>query len=47
MIHMYYIAGTGMIECGVDGLSQGDKSEGIMQVLDLLTFLPIHKSPFE
>jgi len=34
-------------ECGVDGLSRGDKSEGISQGYDLLSFLPIHKSPFE
>jgi len=27
-----YIVGTRMIECGVDGLSRGDKSEGISQV---------------
>ena len=47
VIHMYHIAGTRMIECGVDGLSRGDKSEGIMQGVDLLTFLPLHKSPFE
>ena len=47
MIHMYHIAGTHMIECGVDKLSRNDKSEGIMQGIDLLTYLPIHKSLFE
>jgi len=48
VIHMYHIAGTRMIACGVDhGLSRGDKSEGTLQGVDLLSFLPIHKSPFE
>ena len=47
MIHMYHITGTCMIKCGVGGLSRGDKSVGIMQGIDLLTYLPIHKSLFE
>jgi len=29
VIHIFHIAGTRMIECGVEGLSCGDKSEGI------------------
>ena len=36
-----------MIECGIDGLSRGDKSEGISLGEDLLSFIPIHLKPFE
>ena len=42
VICMYHIPGTWMIEFGVDGLSRGDKLEGISQGLDLQTFFPIH-----
>jgi len=42
----FTIAGTRMIECGIDGLSCGDKSEGISLGEDLLSFIPIHLSPF-
>jgi len=31
-IHLFHIAGTRMVECGIDGLSRGDKSEGISWV---------------
>jgi len=47
VINMYHIAGTRMIECGVDGLSRGDKSKGMSQGFDLKSFLPTHKRPFE
>ena len=46
-IHVFHIAGTRMIECGIDGLSRGDKSEGISLGEDLLSFIPIHLTPFE
>ena len=46
-LHVFHIAGTRMIECGIDGLSRGDKLEGVMKGEELLSFVPIHKSPLE
>ena len=46
-LYVYHIAGTRMIECGVDGLSRGDKGEGVAKGLPVLDFIPIHLSPFE
>ena len=45
LIHFFHIAGTRMIESGIDGLSRGDKSEGIMKGIDILSFVPLHLSP--
>ena len=44
-LYMYHIAGTRMIECGIDGLSRGDKSEGIASGEEVITFVPIHQRP--
>ena len=44
-LHVYYIVGTHMIECEIDGLLQGDKSEGIARGVPVLEFIPIHLSP--
>ena len=46
-LHVYHIAGTRMIESGVDGLSRGDKSEGIAKGMGVLNFVPIHLDPAE
>ena len=46
-LHVYHVAGTRMIECGVDGLSRGDKAEGITQGRSILEYIPIHLSPIE
>ena len=46
-LHVYHVAGTRMIECGVDGLSRGDKTEGIAGGMDIYDFIPIHLSPRE
>ena len=46
-LHVYHVAGTRMIECGVDGISHGDKSEGIAKGVDVLTFVPIHLNAVE
>ena len=46
-LHVYHIAGTRMIESGVDGLSRGDKSEGIAKGIGVLKFVPIHLNPVE
>ena len=46
-LHVYHVAGTRMIECGIDGLSRGDKSEGIARGVPVLNFIPIHLSPVQ
>ena len=45
-LFMYHVAGTRMIQAGIDGLSRGDKSEGIARGMSVLEFVPIHKDPF-
>lgn len=46
-LFLYHVAGTRMIECGVDGLSRGDKGEGIARGIPVIDFVPIHLSPME
>jgi hypothetical protein len=46
-LFVYHIAGTRMIECGIDGLSRGDKLEGIASGTPMITYIPIHLSPIE
>lgn len=46
-LHVYHVAGTRMIESGVDGLSRGDKSEGIAKGVGVLEFVPIHLNGME
>ena len=46
-LYVYHIAGTQMIESGIDGLSRGDKSEGIAKGESILTHIPIHLKPTE
>ena len=46
-LNVYHVAGTRMIECGIDGLSRGDKTEGIARGISVLKFIPIHLSPCE
>jgi hypothetical protein len=46
-LHVYHVAVTWMIECGVDGLSRGDKAKGITQGHSILEYIPIHLSPIE
>ena len=46
-LHVYHISGTRMIESGVDGLSRGDKSEGIAKGISALKFVPIHLNGIE
>ena len=45
ILHVIHIAGTRMIESGIDGLSRGDKTEGISRGMDILNFVPLHLSP--
>ena len=46
-LHVYHVAGTRMIESGIDGLSRGDKSEGIAKGVGMLKFIPIHLNGME
>jgi hypothetical protein len=40
-IHVIHIAGTRMINQGMDGLSRGDMIAGVMGGADMLTFIPL------
>ena len=44
ILHMVHIAGTRMIDVGVDGLSQGQLSEGVMAGDSILKHVPLHLS---
>jgi hypothetical protein len=44
-LFVYHIAGTRMITSGIDGLSRGDKSEGIAKGESILRHIPIQLSP--
>jgi hypothetical protein len=46
-LHVYHVAGTRMIESGIDGLSRGDKLEGIAKGERINNFIPIHLDPLE
>ena len=41
------IAGTRMIQAGIDGLSRGDKAEGISLGMSTKLFIPIHLLPLD
>ena len=47
IIHIIHIAGTRMIECGIDGLSRGITTEGIMQQKHNMSYVPLHKNVLE
>jgi hypothetical protein len=47
IIHIIHISGKRMIECGIDGLSRGITTEGIMQQKHIMSFVPLHKNVFE
>ena len=47
MIHVINIARTRMIASGVDGLSRGFTTEGVMRSKDLLSFVPLHQGAEE
>lgn len=44
-LHVYHVSGTRMIASGIDGLSRGDKTEGISKGGSILDYVPIHLSP--
>ena len=44
ILHMNYIVGDRMIDYGVDALSRGCPTEGVMSGESILSFLPLHRS---
>ena len=47
LLHTIYIEGTRMIKYGVDALSQGISSEGLMIGTSLLSYIPLHLSALD
>jgi len=47
IVHVIHVAGTRMIEVGVDGLSRGSTHEGIMSGRNMLEFMPLHLTAME
>lgn len=42
--HFIHVAGSRMIAQGTDGLSRGSLSEGIMQGISMLNYIPLHQT---
>ena len=42
ILHVLHISGKRMKATGVDGLSRGDHTEGVMAGKDPMSFLPFH-----
>lgn len=47
VLHVFHVAGTRMIESGIDGLSCGKMVGGIAKGMSMREFVPIYKSPIE
>ena len=47
MLHMIHVSGERMIESGVDALSRGDTTKGIMQGNSLLNYFPFHLGAYQ
>ena len=47
ILHIIHVSGKRMIASGIDGLSRGDHSSGVMQGEALETFVPVHKTALE
>ena len=43
VLHFIHVAGTQIIESGIDGLYRGDKLVGIMRGLKTLQFVPLYQ----
>jgi hypothetical protein len=41
-LHVVHVAGTRLIETGIDGLLRGDDGSGVMAGITLLSFVPLH-----
>ena len=46
-LFVYHVAGTRMIESGIDGLSRGDMGTGVSRGEAIGTFVPLHQTPEE
>ena len=47
ILHVIHVAGSRMIASGIDGLSRGDTTEGILAGENVLSFVPLHLSAAE
>ena len=47
ILHVTHISGTRIQACGVDALSRGNTSEGVMSSDKLLSYLPLHLSALD
>ena len=45
VLHVFHVAGTRMIESGIDGLSRGELNEGVSKGESVVKFVPIHQNP--
>ena len=46
-IMVSHVSGKRMIAQGADGLSRGAENEGVLRGKDMMSFIPLHLSPFE
>jgi len=46
-IFLVHVAGTRMIAQGTDGLSRGDQNAGVMSGVDMLEYVPLHRTAVE
>ena len=46
-LHVIHVSGTRMKAQGTDGLSRGNKGIGVMSGMSMLSFVPLHLSPYE
>jgi hypothetical protein len=46
LLHVVHVSGKRMIAQGTDGLSRADHSQGVMQGLGMIDFMPLHQDPF-
>ena len=46
-LHIFHVSGKRMIASGIDGLSWGDKTEGVSHGENMLNFIPLQETPIE
>ena len=46
-LHISHVSGKRMIAVGVDGISRGQLNEGVMAGTPMLSYIPLHKTPFQ
>jgi hypothetical protein len=47
LLHVTHLSGKRMIAQGTDGLSRADHSQGVMQGLGMVDYMPLHEDPFD